>query len=79
MAANEKSKYWGGSCHPCHPSSDGPDLYLGGIKNQYLICVRNEGHFLSHPTVDMNINFDMKKDIFMKTVTKGNHLNVVMK
>ena len=27
-------------------------LYLGGIKNQYLICVRNfEGHVLSHPTV----------------------------
>ena len=24
VAANEKSKYWGGSCHPCHPSSDGP-------------------------------------------------------
>ena len=24
VAANEKSKYWGGSCHPCHPSSTGP-------------------------------------------------------
>ena len=26
MANSKKSKYWGGSCHPCHPSSDGPAI-----------------------------------------------------
>ena len=51
VAANEKSKYWGGSCHPCHPSSTGP------VRGRDPEGITNFTHFMTGTFVYIKLGY----------------------